>query len=213
MVDVEFFWDPGCPWAWMTSRWVVNVMAERPLEVDWRFLSLRILNEDKDYRSDFPRGYRHRHTRGLKLLRVADAVRSECGREAVLPLYSAFGRIIHVEKRPEFLDQQRGIEKVLADLGYPQELASAAASRRRDAQIRSDTEEALERCGGNIGTPVVSFSPPHGPAFFGPVISRAPRGQEALDLWDAVVVLGRNPDFSELKRSNRGSLQFDDDQD
>lgn len=204
--DVEFFWDPVCPWAWVTSRWVVNVLQVKPVEVDWRFISLRMVNEGNE---QLPLEYRRGHERGLQLLRVAAAVRAELGRGAVLPLYSALGRRIHDQGAAADFDQPSRIEGVLLDLGYPVGLAGAAGSTVHDDTIASDTREALDRCGGNIGTPVLSFSPPDGPSFFGPVISRAPKGQEAVDLWDAVVTLGRNPHFSELKRSVRGRPEFD----
>ena len=209
MAEVEFFWDPVCPWAWITSRWVVNVLAEKPMQVDWRFISLRILNEARDY-DEFAADYQRSHSRGLELLRVAAAVRAEVGRDAVLPLYSALGRTIHNMGNAMAFDQPSGVASVLAELGYPPELARAAASTEHDDVIRSETTEALERCGGNIGTPVLSFSPPDGPSFFGPVISRAPKGQKAVDLWDAVAVLASNPHFSELKRSVREEPHFDD---
>ena len=210
MADLEFFWDPGCPWAWITSRWVVNVQAEKPLDVDWRFIALRFVNDERDYAVEFPPGYERRHNRGLALLRVAAAARTEIGPHAVLPLYTAYGRRIHVEQDGESFDRPGAVEAVLGALGYPAELASAAGTTEYDELIRSETDEALDRCGGDIGTPVLSFTPPHGPSFFGPVISRAPRGQEALELWDAVTTLGANPWFSELKRSTRGRPQFDE---
>ena len=209
MAEVEFFWDPVCPWAWITSRWVVNVVAEKSMEVDWRFISLRMVNEDEDYEK-FPADYEHFHNRGLELLRVAAAVRAELDRHAVLPLYSALGRVIHNEGNVTALEGRAGVERVLVELGYPPELAGAAESSEHDDVVRADTREALDRCGGNIGTPVLSFSPPDGPSFFGPVISRAPKGREALDLWDAVVTLGSNPHFSELKRTTRERPVFDD---
>jgi hypothetical protein len=210
MSDLEFFWDPVCPWAWITSRWVVNVLAEKPMEVDWRFISLRMVNHDKDYEKDFRPGYERGHTRGLELLRVAAAVRTELGRDAVLPLYTAFGRTIHIERNATAFDDPSGVEAVLDDLDYPAALAPAATSKAYDDLIWSETMEALDRCGGNIGTPVLSFSPPDGPSFFGPVINLAPKGREAIELWDAVMALGSNPHFSELKRSTRGRPQFDD---
>lgn len=210
MADVEFFWDPICPWAWITSRWLVNVVAQKPMEVEWRFLSLSLINEERKYHDEFPPEYERAHTRGLELLRVAAAVRAELGSAAVLPLYSALGRTIHNDGNATAFDEPTGVERVLTGLGYPVDLAAAATSAERDDLIRSETNEALDRCGGNVGTPVLSFSPPGGPSFFGPVISRAPKGKEALDLWDAVAVLGSNAHFSELKRSTRGRPQFDD---
>lgn len=203
MVDCEFFWDPGCPWAWVASRWVTNVQAEMPVEVDWRFLSLRILNEDKDYDAEFPPGYERRHQRGLELLRVAVAVREHAGADAVLPYYGAVGQRIHVQGDGESFDNRSGIEAVLRALGHPADLARAAGDTAYDAVIRADTGDALERCGGAIGTPVLSFAPPDGPSFFGPVINRAPKGDDAVELWQCVAALARNPHFSELKRAHR----------
>lgn len=179
------------------------------MDVDWRFISLRMVNKDRDYEKDFKPGYERGHTRGLELLRVAAAVRAELGLDAVLPLYSAFGRTIHLEQDATSFDDPGGVRRILDELGYPVALGAAATSTEHDELIAFETQEALDRCGGNIGTPVLSFSPPDGPSFFGPVINRAPKGQEAVDLWDAVVALGSNPHFSELKRSTRGRPQFD----
>ena len=208
MADVEFFWDPVCPWAWITSRWVTNVCEERPLDVDWKFICLRIVNEDKDYEKDFRPGYERGHTRGLELLRAAAAVREHAGREAMHPLYTAYGRVIHLEKNAAAFDDPATLEGVLKELGHPVELAAAAYTNEHDAVVRAETAEALDRCGGNIGTPVLTFSPPDGPSFFGPVINKAPKGAAAVELWDAVLALGTNPNFSELKRSLRGRPDF-----
>jgi len=214
MVDAEFFWDPACPWSWVTSRWVVNVLEQKPTEVDWRFISLYMVNEKKDgdegSGTQRPADNERALSRSLELLRVAAAVRAELGPDAMLPLYSAFGTVIHNQGNATTFDEPTGVERVLTTLGYPAELAGAAASTQHDDDIRADTDDALDRCGGNVGTPVLSFSPPDGPSFFGPVISRAPKGQEAVDLWEAVLVLGSNPHFSELKRSTRGRPTFDD---
>ena len=179
------------------------------MEVDWRFISLRMVNKDRDYATEFRAGYERGHTRGLELLRVAAAVREELGRDAVLPLYTAFGEVIHHERGAERFDEQSGVHAVLEGLGYPVRLGEAARSTEHDEVIATETQEALDRCGGNIGTPVLTFGPPDGPSFFGPVINKAPKGQEAVDLWDAVIALGSNPHFSELKRSLRGRPQFD----
>jgi hypothetical protein len=207
MADVEFFWDPICPWAWLTSCWVREVQAQRPIDVDWRFIALRFVNEDRDY-STFPDGYARTHTRGLELLRVAAAVRESAGRGAVGPLYQAFGTVIHDHDSATSFDSPGKTAEILAGLGLAPELADAAYSTGYDDVIRAETVEALERCGGNVGTPIISWSPPTGPSFFGPVISRAPKGDEALRLWDAVTELGANPWFSELKRSTRSRPQF-----
>jgi hypothetical protein len=178
------------------------------MEVDWRFIALRIVNEERDYEKDFRPGYERGHTRGLELLRVAAAVRESVGAEAVLPLYTEMGRVIHIERSPTAFDEQSGFESILAALSYPTGLAQAATTTDYDEVVRRETKQALDRCGGNIGTPVLTFGPPDGPSFFGPVINRAPKGKEAVKLWEAVVALGSNPNFSELKRSLRGKPDF-----
>jgi 2-hydroxychromene-2-carboxylate isomerase len=208
MSDVDFFWDPMCPWAWITSRWMVEVQDQRRLDVDWRFISLRIVNEAKDYETDFPAGYPVLHGLGLKLLRVAAAVREDHGRERLGDLYTELGTRIHVQRRRDELLEEAGIADALRALGLPEALAAAAEDDQRwDATVRADTETALERAGRDVGTPVITFAPPDGPSFFGPVISRIPRGQEALDLWDATERIARFPGFAELKRSLRESPQ------
>jgi 2-hydroxychromene-2-carboxylate isomerase len=208
MSDVDFFWDPMCPWAWITSRWMVEVQDLRHLDVDWRFISLRVVNEDKDYGKDFPAGYPVVHGLGLSLLRVAAAVREEHGREHLGDLYTELGNRIHVQRRRDELLERHGIVDVLATLGLPPELADATSDEGRwDAAVREDTATALSRAGKDVGTPVITFAPPDGPSFFGPVISRIPRGQEALDLWDATERIARFPGFAELKRSLRESPQ------
>ena len=119
----------------------------------------------------------------------------------MLPLYTAFGRVIHVERDRERFDDPAGVQRRPGGARATRlELGEAAYSTEHDDVIAAETEEALERCGGNIGTPVLSFTPPDGPSFFGPVINKAPKGQEAVDLWEAVTHLGGNPHFSELKR-------------
>ena len=209
MADVEFFWDPVCPFAWVTSRWVRNVQAQRPLEVDWRFISLRMINDSKDYDADFPPTYKRGHMRGLELLRVAAAAREAGHGDRVGELYIGFGTMVHNARSPETFDDPEGVLAVLRALDLPEALGDAAYTEEFDPVVRADSDAALERCGGNVGTPVLSFTPPDGPSFFGPVISKAPDGDEALRLWDAVTELGSNPWFSELKRSNRPRLEFD----
>jgi len=210
VADLDFFWDPVCPWAWLTSRWVVNVMEERPLSVDWRFIALRIVNEKRDYDKEFPPNYDRGHTRGLEMLRVAAAIRTDLGPDHVLGFYTAVGRALHLQKRHLEFDDPAGITSILEQLGHPAALATVATDVTYDEIIREETALALERCGGNIGTPVLTFGPPDGPSFFGPVINRAPKGPEAVELWDAVVALGSNPNFSELKRSLRGRPVFEE---
>jgi hypothetical protein len=179
------------------------------MDVDWKFICLRMVNEERDYSKDRP-GYERGHMRGQELLRVAAAVRDTVGRDAMLPLYHAYADVLHLQGDRERFDDPAAIRQVLESLGHPVDLADAADETTYDDVIHAETQQALDRCGGNIGTPVLTFSPPDGPSFFGPVINKAPKGAEALELWDAVWTLGNNAHFSELKRSTRGRPDFVD---
>ncbi|MHB1877509.1 MAG: mycothiol-dependent nitroreductase Rv2466c family protein, partial [Streptosporangiaceae bacterium] len=201
MADVDFFFDPVCPSAWLTSRWVAEVARQKDLAVNWRFISLRILNEHRDYATEFPAGYPESHGRGLRLLRVAAAVREQAGPEPIGGLYEAFGRTIHVEEAATKLDGPDQVGAVLTALGLDPALAGALDDERHDAVLREETELALTRAGSDVGTPVLTFAPPDGPSFFGPVISRAPEGAEAVRLWESVEFLARFGGFAELKRT------------
>lgn len=203
MQSIDFFFDPVSPWAWMASRWILEVASLRELQVNWRFFSLAIVNRDRDYELEFPPGYHDTHVLGLKLLRVAAAVREDHGNDAVERLYSAFGRVIHIEDRKFDLLKSGAVISTMSEIGLPMHLADAMCHDTRDQLIESETSLALDRAGAKVGTPVLSFDPPDGPSIFGPVISKVPRGREAIDLWNATEYLARNRDFSELKRSTR----------
>ena len=203
MADVEFFFDPVCPWAWITSRWVEEVRRQRPVDVEWRFIGLRIINEHRDYDTEFAK-YLDGHTIGLRLLRVAAALRAKVGTDAVGPYYAAVGAHIHVDHgRDDFLDPVHALRPLLSELGHDPALAEAAMESGWDHVVRQDGDDALRRTGGNVGTPIITIKPPDGPSFFGPVISRVPRGEEAVELWESVERLARFPGFAELKRSIR----------
>jgi 2-hydroxychromene-2-carboxylate isomerase len=212
--DLHFYFDPVCPFAWLTSKWVRTVAAERNYSVDWRFISLRILNSHIDYASHFPPNYEDGHTAGLRLLRVVARVRAEHGREAVGPLYKAIGtRIFDTSRDVDPLsasDQgsRRALEPLLRDAGLPSDLAEALDDQTLDDEIRAETEEALALTGRDVGTPILHFQPPGGTAFFGPVISRLPSADEAVELWDHVVALAAFPGFAEIKRSLRERPQL-----
>lgn len=214
MSTVEFFWDPICPFAWITSRWVAKVEAQIGLEVDWRFISLRILNEGKDYARDFPPGYVELHTKGLRMLRVAAAVREAEGPGAMGALYAAFGTSIWDRDPVVGRDTMAGIAEpehlrtVLAGVGHDPAFADAADRDDHDAFLRAETEVALSRAWRDVGTPIIAVDPPSGPAFFGPVISQVPADEDAVALWDAVLTLARWPGFAEVKRSLREMPQL-----
>lgn len=208
MADVEFFFDPICPWAWITSRWVVEVAQQRDLDVWWRFIALRILNEDKDYATDFPDGYVASHGTGLKLLRVCAAAQAAHGPAVVGELYTRFGSDIHVHGKADEIkaDWERGFPDYLAAAGVDPALIAAANDETFDAALRADTEAALERVGRGVGTPIITFyaHDEEPSSFFGPVLNRVPRGEEAVRLWDAVWTVASFPGLSELKRTLRG---------
>lgn len=212
--DIHFYFDPVCPFAWITSRWVQEVIDHRDYTVDWRFISLRILNQEIDYEAQFPPDYEEGHTSGLRLLRLAARTRAEHGREVVGDLYTAMGESMFDVDRTDDDSRRRRrgtvehAEEVLRATELPIELAGAVDDDSLDAEIAAETEDALSRTGRDVGTPIIHFEPPEGVAFFGPVISRVPRGAEAVRLWDHVIELARFPGFAELKRSLREKPQL-----
>lgn len=215
---INFYFDPVCPFAWMTSKWVRMVTAQRDLTVDWRMISLRLVNAHVDYDTHFPPDYEAGHTAGLRLLRVVSRARSEHGRDVVGPLYAALGsRIFDSEPPTRDLRQEEGLDyrgtrsfvvSVLDEVGLPASLADALDDDALDLEIGAETDEALSLTGKDVGTPIIHFDPPDGVAFFGPVISRLPSEEDAIRLWDHVVGLAAFPGFSELKRSLRERPQL-----
>lgn len=205
--DIEFFWDPVCPFSWLTSRWIVEVADETGYRVDWRFISLRLLNKDRDYAREFPPGYEEGHTNGLRVLRVAAAVRAELGREPLGPLVTAFGESYWDAPKgsgvASRLSTPEHLRPVLAAAGIPDRFVEALDDESWDAELDEETELALSRTGRDVGTPIITFRPPDGPSFFGPVISRIPDREESLALWNAVTTLAMFDGFSEMKRSLR----------
>ena len=213
--DLEFFFDPICPFAWVTSRWVVEVSELRGVTVEWKFIALAIVNEETDY-SKFPPAYPALHGLGRRLLRVAAAARAAGGNEAVGAFYTAAGDRMHHdgvsvavfggEPIPENL-----VAEVVAAAGLDASLAAAADDESWDELLREETDQSLGRTGRDVGTPILTFAPgtDREASLFGPVISSIPRGDAALELWDAVQTLARTPGFAELKRSMRDPLSFD----
>jgi 2-hydroxychromene-2-carboxylate isomerase len=197
--SVEFWFDPSCPWAWMTSRWVDEVARHRDLDVTWNVMSLAVLNEDKDVSDD----YRAFFPRALKYTRLVTAAKERHGQEVVKPLYDALGTRIHPggSTNPDEV-----IPAALAEVGLPADLAASADSDEYDEQMRTSHFEGINRVGQDVGTPVVAVN---GIAFFGPVISPTPRGEQAVTLWDGVVAAASYDGFFELKRSRTREPIFD----
>jgi hypothetical protein len=211
VADVELYFDPVCPFCWQTSKWLRQVARLRRLDIGYRFISLRFLNEPRGY-DGMPEQYPAVHREGTRLLRVAAAARLAHGNAAVGVLYERMGEALWEVDAPEpggidaiLAHQARGADlpAILRDAGMPPELAAAADRTDHDGLIRQETARALELAGDDVGTPIISFSPPDGPAFFGPVISELPSDEDAAALFDAVSSLSRWPGFAELKRSLR----------
>lgn len=205
--DIEFFWDPVCPFAWITSRWVEKVAAQTDYSVDWRFISLRLLNKNVDYATEFPPEYEGAHTAGLRMLRVAAAVRADLGREALGPLVTAYGVSYwdqpHGSVTLDSLGSPAHVRAVLADAGLPGGYADSLDDPSWDSMLDDETEMCLARTGRDVGTPIITFRGDREVSFFGPVISRVPADEEAVPLWEAVTTLAAFPGFAEMKRSLR----------
>ncbi|MCW4459716.1 DsbA family protein [Microbacterium sp. MPKO10] len=196
---VDFWFDPSCPWAWMTSRWVDEVAKHRNLDVTWHIMSLAVLNEDQDVSDD----YRAFFPRALKYTRLVAAVEQRHGQEYVKPLYDALGTRIHPGGQT---DPDAVIPDALAEIGLDASLASFAESDAYDEAMRASHFDGINRVGQDVGTPVIAIGDV---AFFGPVVSPAPKGEEAVTLWDGVVAAASYPGFFELKRSRTVGPQFD----
>jgi 2-hydroxychromene-2-carboxylate isomerase len=211
--DIEFFWDPVCPFAWITSRWVEQVAAQRDFRVDWRFISLRLINKHKDYATEFPPEYEFGHTAGLRMLRVAAAVRDELGRDPLGALVTTYGEsywnLPQGSGMSTRLSTHDHVVEVLRAAGLPERFAESLDDTAWDELLDAESELALSRTGRDVGTPIITFQPPDGLSFFGPVISRVPDPADAVPLWDAVTTLAGFPGFAEMKRSMRERPQLE----
>jgi 2-hydroxychromene-2-carboxylate isomerase len=197
---VDFWFDPICPWAWIASRWMLEVRQVRPVEVTWHVMSLSVLNDGKE---DLPERYRELLTTGWGPVRVLIAAEQAHGPEVLLPLYTALGNRFHHEKAPK---DRETITAALAEAGLPASLADAMDSTEYDEALRASHEEGINRVGYEVGTPVISVN---GTAVFGPVMSPIPRGEAAARLWDGVLLLSGTDGFFELKRSRTRDPIFD----
>jgi 2-hydroxychromene-2-carboxylate isomerase len=188
---VDFWFDPSCPWAWMTSRWVDEVAEHRDLEVTFHVMSLAVLNENNDVSDE----YRAAFVRMLRYTRLVTAAKELHGQQIVKPLYDALGTRIHLERNK---DSDAVIKGALEEVGLPEEFAAHADSEEHDEQMRASHFDGIGRVGQDVGTPVIAVNDV---AFFGPVISPAPTGEIALTLWDGVVAAASYDGFFELKRT------------
>jgi len=199
-IRVDFWFDPICPWAWITSRWMLEVEKVRPVTTAWHVMSLSVLNEEKEGLSE---RYRESMRTAWGPVRVLIAAEQAHGPQVLLPLYTALGTRFHHEKAPR---DRETITAALAEAGLPAGLADAMDTDKYDAAVRASHADGIERVGHDVGTPIISVE---GMSVFGPVMSPIPRGEAAGRLWDGVLLIAGVDGFFELKRSRTREPIFD----
>ncbi|MEV5434818.1 DsbA family protein [Streptomyces sp. NPDC052682] len=203
---VDFWFDPLCPWAWMTSRWVLEVEKVRDIEVRWHVMSLAVLNENK--LDELPEAYREMlATKAWGPVRVVIAAQEEHGADVLGDLYTALGTRIHNQGMgPE----KEAVAAALRDVGLPESLLDHWDDTPYEEQLRASHKEGIEKVGQDVGTPVIAVPGPDGEqiAFFGPVVTPAPKGEEAARLWDGTLAVASVPGFYEIKRTRTKGPDF-----
>jgi hypothetical protein len=203
MTTADFWFDPICPWAWMTSRWMLEVEQVRPVQTRWHTMSLAVLNEGRE----LPEKYVDLMGRAWGPVRVLTAARLEHGDGVILPLYTAMGTRIHPGGREDLTEV---CAEALAEVGLPARLLDTADSDALDEELRAEHHRGMDPVGMDVGTPVIHVPGPQGStiAFFGPVVTPTPRGDAAGTLWDGVLAVAGTPGFFELKRTRTAGPDF-----
>jgi predicted DsbA family dithiol-disulfide isomerase len=201
--DMQFWFDPLCPWAWITSRWMLEVEKVRPVTIDWRIMSLAYLNLVQHKGEGLNAEYVERMNRAWGPVRVCAAAAADAGPGILGPLYTAIGTRFHNQGRR---DDPAVLPEALQEAGLAARLADAAESAEFDDAIKKSHHQAFDEVGLDVGTPVVRI---RGKALFGPVITPAPRGEAAGELWDGLVLVSKADGFFELKRSRDRKPTFD----
>jgi protein-disulfide isomerase-like protein with CxxC motif len=205
---VDFWFDPLCPWAWMTSRWVLEVEKVRDIDIRWRIMSLAVLNEDRI--DELPEEYREMlATKAWKPVKVVTAAWQKHGEDVVGPLYTALGTRFHNNGEGPTVE---AIAAALEEIGLPADLIEYAdqADFEFEAELRASHKEGIEKVGQEVGTPVIAVPGADGEqiAFFGPVVTPAPKGEEAARLWDGTLAVASVPGFYEIKRTRTKGPDF-----
>ncbi len=204
---VDFWFDPLCPWAWMTSRWMLEVEKVRDVEVRWHVMSLAVLNEDK--LDELPEEYRDMlANQAWGPVRVVIAAQQLHGDDVVGPLYTALGTRFHNNGEGP---TREAVAAALKDVGLPEDLAEYADKDTYDTELRASHKEGIDKVGQEVGTPVIAVPGADGEqvAFFGPVVTPAPKGEEAAKLWDGTLLVASIPGFYEIKRTRTQGPIFD----